>query len=183
MAGDSYLPDGDTAALYTAYRAGAFPRAFARMWIGDGTAEEIGADPAWLEQLGADLEAALAVRGRHTEALRRLRALSARLVRDAKHPDRGKAAEFFLQWVCDLQNDIQRRQSGLSDAGKLPRAWGVVLALVEQYRQRDVPYDLKAIANAVAVVLPGEDISATDVERAIAVYTRAAPLHNWLPAQ
>jgi hypothetical protein len=183
MPGDSYLPDGDTAALYAAYRTGAFPRAFARMWISGGTAECLGADDAWLEQLGADLEAALAVRGQHAKAITRLRALSARLVKDAKHPDRRKAAEFFVQWVCDLQADIQRRQAGLSDAGKLPRAWGVVLALVEQYRQRDVPYDLKAIASAVAVVLPGEDISATDVERAIETYTRAAPLHEWLPAQ
>lgn len=183
MPGDSYLPDGDTAALYTAYRTGAFPRAFARMWVSDGTAREIGADPAWLEQLGADLQAALSVRGQHAKAITRLRALAARLVNDTKNPERQEAAEFFLRWVCDLQTDIQRRQSGLSDAGKLPRAWGVVLALVEQYRKRDVPYDLKAIAGAVAVVLPGEDISATDVERAIETYTRAAPLHDWLPAQ
>jgi len=176
----SYRPDSETAQLHVAHRAGHFARQFADMWVNDGTAAQLGVDRAWLEQLGVDIEAALSVRGRHAKALTRLRALSARLVKDAKTGRHREAAKFFLEWVDALQADIRHRQSGHSSAGKLPRAWGVVLALIQQHQDRDVPYDLEAIVSAVVVMLPGEGISVTDVRSAIDLYTRAAPLKDWL---
>jgi hypothetical protein len=179
----------DLAQLLHAIRAGQFPAAFADLWCRLGAADGLGVDRTYLEALGAELEPAgrEISRGRYAKACSQLQKVARSLVKESRQGKNVVANDYFVAWVCERRDAIQRSILGYSDdASKLARAFGVATGAVAHALRRGAPADIETIADSAAELVPrvlrGDGVSATDARRAVETFTRDVPLKDWIAA-
>jgi hypothetical protein len=169
-----------------AIEAGRFSHWWADMWMSNGFGEAYSVGRRWLEDLGRRLEDAL--RGERSTREDRLLALMKRLSRQARRGGpHAAAAEFFLVHVLDGMHSraVQEREASLPTDLAFMTAVAVIRQVRDGARNRGVDldladFDLQAVADVVADILRGENISATDVLVAIRKHTTTIPLAEWL---
>lgn len=178
LTGRDYEPDAETLSLYRDARDGRFAENFAAHEFKTGVADALGADRDWLLKLGNDLFGALATRGHYGKAVNNLRRVIRRLIKETGSKGKSpRAAAYYVQYVCSIQDELQRRQDHRSSSGKYHHIFGVVVGALEYWRDRGIKPNTSALYGITRRLACA---SATDTETAIRHYCRDRPLADWL---
>jgi hypothetical protein len=187
--GEVASPDHFLHSALQAAEVGRFPLWFADVWLSNGIAAAYCVDRPWLENLGGRLEEVL--RGDPRTWEDGLQGLMNWLSHAAWSGPHNEAAEFFLvHVVADMHSRAVQERSGRVPETNQSRAFASAIALIrfmrDEARKRGISLDVGAtdlnfVAQLVAKdILRGENISVTDVLRAIREHTVEIPLAEWV---